>query len=139
MSLGIDELNVLRRLLREKRKSLLRSENEIEREALSDLSQEHLDEVSLTRSHPDDLGSLEADREVAIKVAEKMLLEVQEVEAAERRMESHTYGLCEKCGDEISFPRLRAIPETRVCGTCRQEAEDELNQRRPAAPPVIQT
>ncbi len=29
------------------------------------------------------------------------------------------YGICEKCGKEISQERLRAVPETKTCNICK--------------------
>jgi DnaK suppressor protein len=34
-----------------------------------------------------------------------------------------TYGVCERCGEEIDFARLKAIPQTTLCMACRKLAE----------------
>ncbi|MBI4457068.1 MAG: TraR/DksA family transcriptional regulator [Acidobacteria bacterium] len=39
------------------------------------------------------------------------------------RIERHTYGICEMCGEEIPEARLRAVPWTRLCVACK-EAKD---------------
>jgi DnaK suppressor protein len=43
------------------------------------------------------------------------------IEEAIQRVEAGTYGLCRDCGDQISKPRLEAIPWTRVCIGCKEK------------------
>lgn len=45
---------------------------------------------------------------------------LKEVEGALKRCAGGTYGVCEGCGDEISSPRLKAIPWARYCLTCQE-------------------
>ncbi len=40
------------------------------------------------------------------------------VEAAERRLDAGTYGICATCGGEISARRLDALPATPTCVGC---------------------
>jgi RNA polymerase-binding transcription factor DksA len=47
--------------------------------------------------------------------------ELAEIEAALRRVETDTYGLCSKCGNEIEIDRLRALPYTRNCVSCASD------------------
>ncbi|PTR24200.1 TraR/DksA family transcriptional regulator [Rhodococcus sp. OK519] len=44
--------------------------------------------------------------------------EVDELDAATRRLENGTYGLCAKCGKPISEARLDALPAARTCIDC---------------------
>ena len=41
-----------------------------------------------------------------------------EVDAAEQRVDSGTYGACETCGEPIGDDRLRARPTARTCIRC---------------------
>jgi DnaK suppressor protein len=43
--------------------------------------------------------------------------------AAERRLQSGEYGLCEDCGEAIGLPRLLAQPAATRCVKCQEEAE----------------
>jgi DnaK suppressor protein len=43
-------------------------------------------------------------------------------------METEDYGLCDECGDSISFARLRARPTSEMCLNCKEESEREENQ-----------
>ena len=47
--------------------------------------------------------------------------ELNTVEAALARIEDGTYGICAKCGKEISAARLEVVPEAVVCATCARE------------------
>ena len=49
--------------------------------------------------------------------------ELSEIEAALRRIELGTYGVCETCGGAIGRLRLRAVPEARLCIICSEMAE----------------
>jgi RNA polymerase-binding transcription factor DksA len=49
---------------------------------------------------------------------------VEEVDAALRRMDEGTYGLCQGCGATIPARRLGILPQTRFCAPCqRQDGE----------------
>jgi len=49
----------------------------------------------------------------------------REVAEALDRIEQGAFGNCEKCGQEISKGRLEAVPYTRYCVDCAQNAEAE--------------
>ena len=53
--------------------------------------------------------------------AERRLL--RQVDAALEKMRQKTYGLCEKCGEEISEKRLDALPFAGYCIACQEEEE----------------
>ncbi len=46
-----------------------------------------------------------------------------QVDGALERMEAGTYGVCERCGEDIDFARLKAIPEATLCMSCQKLAE----------------
>ena len=50
---------------------------------------------------------------------------LREVDEALRRIENGTFGECERCGDDISEPRLKANPSTTLCIGCKAELESE--------------
>jgi len=53
-----------------------------------------------------------------------------EIEKAFARMAEGEFGVCEECGDPISYERLKAQPFSSLCVDCMQDIE--LEQRRPA-------
>ncbi len=44
--------------------------------------------------------------------------ELRRIDAALARAEAGDYGICVKCGNDISAERLDAVPETPFCKTC---------------------
>lgn len=47
--------------------------------------------------------------------------QIREIDAAARRIDDGTYGLCEVCGGTIATPRLRARPAARMCIACASQ------------------
>lgn len=54
---------------------------------------------------------------------------LDEIAAAQVRLEDGTYGVCERCVAPIALARLRALPAARYCAACQFSVE-----RFPAAP-----
>jgi len=58
------------------------------------------------------LGRLSAQREVMVKI-----------DAAIRKLDEGTYGICEECGGKISEERLKVIPFAIYCRDCQEKIE----------------
>jgi DnaK suppressor protein len=50
--------------------------------------------------------------------------ELDEVYAAQARLETGTFGICEGCGRPIPLARLRALPAARTCVACQAREEE---------------
>ncbi len=61
----------------------------------------------------DETEELTADIGIAAGLKERL----EDVENALRKMDKGAYGKCEKCGEEISWEVLSAVPESRYCKT----------------------
>ncbi len=44
--------------------------------------------------------------------------QLREVEHALQKLDAGSYGVCERCGNQIAEPRLEAMPSTRFCIDC---------------------
>ena len=64
-------------------------------------------------------GNNEVHIQLKLKQTDAKIL--QAIEEALGRMEKGTYGACRDCGEEIPPARLKAIPWTRVCITCKEK------------------
>ena len=64
----------------------------------------------------------------ALRLRDRERRLIRKIQAALKRMDDGIYGICEECGEEISIPRLKARPVTRLCINCkaRQEADEHL-------------
>ncbi|HEV8130262.1 MAG TPA: TraR/DksA family transcriptional regulator [Acidobacteriota bacterium] len=47
------------------------------------------------------------------------------IDEAILRIERHTYGICEMCGEEIPSARLKAVPWTRLCVSCKESKDEQ--------------
>lgn len=56
---------------------------------------------------------------------------LDEIEAALGKITIGDYGICENCGNEISFKRLEALPWTRLCIECASERERKRGRIEP--------
>jgi DnaK suppressor protein len=50
--------------------------------------------------------------------------ELDEVYAAQARLETGTFGICEGCGRPVPLARLRALPMARTCVACQAREEE---------------
>ena len=51
--------------------------------------------------------------------------EIAKIEAALVRFDRGDYGICQKCGDQISDARLDVLPYTPLCKSCAAESADQ--------------
>ncbi|MDD5223957.1 MAG: TraR/DksA family transcriptional regulator [bacterium] len=70
-----------------------------------------------------DLATSERDREFSLLVGNRTRQRLQEIDAALDRINEKSYGVCEDCGQRISSGRILAMPFTRLCVKCKEEAE----------------
>lgn len=108
------------------------------RKLLNDMLQEALNNGNSTIENmndsneyfadPADRATAESDRAFTLRIRDRERRLISKIRSALQRIEDGSYGICEECGEEISVPRLKARPVTRLCINCksRQEAEEHL-------------
>lgn len=70
-------------------------------------------------------GKREEEATESFELEKRLTLErrirelLAEVEHALHKFETGTYGLCENCGRQIDYARLEAIPQARLCLSCK--------------------
>lgn len=114
--LSAAEAAELRKILLRERQALSERYREEVREA-RDLQDESMEE-------PGDLASMEVDRNLLLTFSEADRERVEEIEAALRRMDQGTYGVCEKDGEPIPLKRLREVPWARCCAAHQTQVEE---------------
>jgi len=72
---------------------------------------------------PTDRASLEADRNFMLRIRDRENKLIKKIKKALDRIENGTFGMCEKCGEEISVKRLMARPVTTLCIDCKTKEE----------------
>ena len=58
-------------------------------------------------------------QQMSLESKNRALLTLKQIEASLDRVKDGSYGLCLKCGEEISEKRLRARPESPFCSGCQ--------------------
>lgn len=107
------DLDELRARLEQERDARLAQVERLRNEAADDAwNQPKPDET--------DQGSEAVERERLRSLAERSHDDLQAIEAALKRMDDGTYGVCVDCGEPIAPARLNARPEAATCVDCQQ-------------------
>ena len=77
-----------------------------------------------------DQATAEVDQNFALRLKEREQKLLKKIDGALDRMETNTYGICERCGQEIPYKRLKARPVTTLCIECKTLQEQEERIRR---------
>lgn len=77
-----------------------------------------------------DQASVEADQNFSLRIREREQRLIKKIDEALARMDQNTYGICERCEEEIPYPRLKARPVTTLCIDCKTLEEQEEKSRR---------
>lgn len=73
-------------------------------------------------------AAADAEDELDITLISHWQRELDEVSAALQRLNTGSYGHCERCGEPIGLPRLRALPEARHCRDCQEQADRAVHR-----------
>lgn len=116
--LDLDTGGEFRQLLRDARGQLLRrvSVTNDEVQGLTDHESGALDDGSGTA----------VAAELLQRIGGHERHELDEIRAAQARLETGSFGVCETCGSAIHLSRLRAVPWTRHCFACQSQEEGRL-------------
>ncbi len=57
------------------------------------------------------------------RLEERERREIDEILAAQARLEAGSFGLCLRCGEPLPLARLRAMPAARYCVACQSKEE----------------
>ena len=90
--------------------------------------------VNSSQMYPDpaDRASVESEQFFALRLRDRERKLKKKIKEALERIENGTYGICEECGGEIGFKRLKARPVTTLCIECKnkQEEQEKLQNAR---------
>jgi RNA polymerase-binding transcription factor len=76
--------------------------------------------ASELRADPVDMAARETDATMQIMLQQKDSKLLRAIDDALARLRDERFGVCEVCGQEISRPRLEAVPWTRQCKDCKE-------------------
>lgn len=111
------DLKKFKTMLEDSRKQLLVSAKKTLTEEASFDTDDLPDEI--------DLASSEYTQSMIFRLRDREKFLLAKIEKALARIENGTFGICEKCGEEISPKRLEARPVTTLCIRCKEEQEQK--------------
>ncbi len=72
---------------------------------------------------PTDRASDEENRNFMLRIRDREHKLIKKIKKALDRIEKGTFGICEKCEEDISMERLKARPVTTQCIDCKTKEE----------------
>lgn len=112
-----------REILLKRREEILGQVNHLEEASMSGSQKSSAGAASAVPTHMADAASDNYDLEVTCGLIETEREELRLIDAALKRIEDKTYGVCEKCEKPIPKSRLRVVPFARLCIQCKEEQE----------------
>jgi DnaK suppressor protein len=85
--------------------------------------QDETQELSVADNHPGDVGTETYDRELDEGLEEGAERQLEQIDAALRRIDEGTFGACAVDGKPIPVERLRAVPWATLCIDHQREQE----------------
>ena len=76
---------------------------------------------------PADRAAIETERNFMLLIRDRERLLAVKISKTLLRIENGTFGICDKCEEEISFKRLEARPVTTQCIDCKTKEETYEN------------
>lgn len=115
----------------ERFRELLLQERKRVESAIANLRDEHpgrideeVEEIGVSSdNHLAETATATLDREIDYTLEENSGQVLAEIDAALKRVEDGTFGICLNCGREIAVERLDAYPWASLCIDCRRQAE----------------
>ena len=112
--------------------SAIRRELQKQRQAILDEVGEGLTKREGPEAFPDvsDQASAEVDQNFSMRIKEREQKLLKKIDEALERLNKNTYGICERCEEEIPYQRLKARPVTTLCIACKtlQEQEEKFHR-----------
>jgi DnaK suppressor protein len=115
------DLANLTKILIQKRMEFLNKTCKAQREINADSNTNVGDEI--------DTASQNSEKEMYFELASNDKITLDAINDALAKIEKNTYGRCEGCSSSILLERLKAIPWTKYCIQCQEEAENTKNKK----------
>ncbi len=123
------DLEKFKKILVEVRVKIAGDLQHLEGDSLNTSQRDASGDLSGYSLHMADMATDNFDREFTLGLASNEQQRLNLIDAALRKIEDGTYGLCENCQKLITQKRLLAVPHAPLCIKC-QEFE-EKQKRRP--------
>jgi DnaK suppressor protein len=121
-----DQLERLRKKLLDRQRVLIGEVREKREQAAAEGNEGG---VNATVGDTGDESVMRMAADLDIQEAGRDMEELNDIDAALRRMDDGTYGTCDECGQEIGFPRLDVQPTALRCIEDQEKFEKTYAQR----------
>jgi len=109
------DLQRFKEMLEESKKNLIQSARKTRTEESSFDTNDLPDEI--------DLASSEYTQSMVFRLRDREKFLLKKIEKALARIDDGSFGICERCEEDISIKRLEARPVTTLCIRCKEEQE----------------
>ncbi|MGI5863404.1 MAG: TraR/DksA family transcriptional regulator [Myxococcales bacterium] len=109
------DIKRFKKMLEESKHNLLQSAKKTLREESNFDTDDLPDEI--------DLASSEYSQSMVFRLRDREKFLLKKIEKALGRIDDGTFGICERCEEDISIKRLEARPVTTLCIRCKEEQE----------------
>jgi len=114
-----DDLERFRMLLEEKRLFVMKDLGLLEAHSLNKTPADSSGDL-IYSDHMPDLGSNTIEREKAFLFASRDGAYLSQLEQALQRIQDKTFGVCRVCRKDIPKKRMKAVPTTTICFSCKE-------------------
>lgn len=135
--MDIENRQLLKGKLQKEHKDLAMQISSIEEHGLNASMSESLGELSMYDNHPADVAAEMFERSKDIGLQDNARIMLEEVDRALEKINNNTYGYCERCGQEIDFERLKAVPWAENCLKCQQQIDIDDDFLRPLEEEIL--
>ncbi|MBN1290745.1 MAG: TraR/DksA C4-type zinc finger protein [Candidatus Latescibacteria bacterium] len=118
-----EDLKYFKEIIDKKKQELLAELGYLENSTLNATSKDQSGDLSAYSFHMADQGTDTMEREKAFSLASREGRYLHHLNEALDRIEAGTYGKCRSCGNDISKPRLEAVPNATQCIKCKTAEE----------------
>lgn len=125
----VGDLDVLRKDLEQRRRDLSEGMKASQAEAQAIISMA-ADGHPTDANHPADMIEGDSDFGKFLELGRRQKAELLLVDQAIDRLRAGEFGACDKCGDDITLARLKALPYAKNCISCQQKLDDDSGNRR---------
>ncbi|MCL5985934.1 MAG: TraR/DksA C4-type zinc finger protein [Actinobacteria bacterium] len=114
------QIEKLRESLVKRKKELLSQYEKLQGDSLK-ITQTGVSGESPYSFHIADEGTDTFERERDFTMGDSLKVLISRIDKALEKIENGTYGICEICGKDIGYERLKAIPFVDLCIDCKRE------------------
>ena len=122
VKLDKSQLEAIRKQLESERSSLEEQLEELTQGSFDATQSDMTGEVGLDDDFAD-AGSATFERERDLSIQNNIRDLIDQMTRAIQRIDDGNYGKCERCGNPIEAPRLRALPHALLCMDCKRREE----------------